>query len=459
MSIPAGSREPAVRVLHRTRYISFGGVFMSFTSTHSTTNRTRHTHRRTRRSTMPRTNLDLLDTLEPRTLLSSIPMPIIPSGNFYITSYGASTSSSNNASAIQKTINAASAAGGGTVVIPSGTFLSGPLTLASNIDLYLSSGATLKAVAMSSYGSGSTNFITAKNVHDLEIAGSGTIDGQGAAWWSAYNANNSISRPRLINISGSNIIDIQNVKLQNSPSFNLAFGNTNNVRINTITISNPSTAPNTDGIDPAGAHYIIEGCTISTGDDDIAIKPGGTACSDIKIDGCTIGSGHGISVGGQTNDGLNGLIVENTTFNGTTNGLRLKAGRGFGGLVQNVTYSNITMTNVANPIYITSWYQNGGDRSPSDPSTATSSPVTSTTPIWQNIKFTGITVTGASNAGIIYGLPEEYINAVTFSNVHISAKTGMKVYYAKAVSFTGSSITVTSGAKLLTYDAAITGTV
>jgi polygalacturonase len=236
------------------------------------------------------------------------------------------------------------------------------------------------------------------------------------------------------------------------------FNSTNNVTINGINISASSTSPNTDGIDPAGSNYLIENSTISTGDDDIAIKPESVACNNISIQNCKINSGHGISVGGQTNDGMNGMTVNNCTFNGTTNGLRLKAGRGNGGLVQNVTYSNITMTNVQNPIYITSWYNNGGDTSPSDPSTATKQTVTSTTPIWKNITFTNVTATGAKNAGIVYGLPEEFIQTVTFNNVHITATTGMKLYFVTGVLFEGGSkFTISSGAKLLEFDATVTG--
>ena len=70
-------------------------------------------------------------------------LPIIPSGTYNITSYGALTSSADNATAIQNAINAASAAGGGTVQVPSGTFLSGPITMKNKINLNLASGATL----------------------------------------------------------------------------------------------------------------------------------------------------------------------------------------------------------------------------------------------------------------------------------------------------------------------------
>jgi polygalacturonase len=396
------------------------------------------------------------EMLENRQMMTAIPLPTIPTTIFNVTSYGAKNDGkTNDTASIQAAINAAIAAGGGIVEIPSGTFLSNALTLGNKVNLQVESGGTLRMEPYGTYANGTTELITASSASNVEISGSGTIDGQGAGWYSLASG----SRADLIRFTNCNIVEVTGVKIENSPKEHLVFSSTNNVTVNGITISASSTSPNTDGIDPAGSNYLIENCTIADGDDDVAIKALSVACTNITIQGCKIGSGHGISVGGQTNLGANGLTVTNCTFNGTTNGLRLKAGEGNGGLVQNVSYSNITMTNVANPIYITSWYINGGDTSPSDPSTATKGAVDSVTPIWKNITFTNVSDTGASNAGIIYGLPQEYIQTVTFNDVVISAKKGMELYYVSGVQFTGGSkFTITSGAKLLEYDATVTGT-
>jgi polygalacturonase len=235
---------------------------------------------------------------------------------------------------------------------------------------------------------------------------------------------------------------------------NLAFNNTNNVTVNGITVTAPEVSPNTDGVDPAGNNYLIENSNISTGDDDIAVKPQNSPVSGIVIQNDTIGSGHGISVGGETNDGLNGMTVNHITFNGTTNGLRLKAGIGNGGLVENITYSDITMQNVANPIYITSYYQNGGDQSPSNPATAVSQPLTSTTPIWKNITFSDITASGATKAGLIYGLPQAPAENITLNDVSISAQQAFDIYYAQNTILSGGTDSQ-SLSGLVTYDAPI----
>jgi polygalacturonase len=109
-----------------------------------------------------------------------------------------------NTAAIQKTIDAASAAGGGTVLIPAGRFLTGPLTLASQINLHLEAEAFLlisddmanHPVAQRRY----QDCISVSGAHDIEISGKGTIDGQGKAWWTAFRSDPSMThRPTWSN--------------------------------------------------------------------------------------------------------------------------------------------------------------------------------------------------------------------------------------------------------------------
>ncbi len=388
---------------------------------------------------------------------ASPPLPSISSKVFSPSSYGAAANGTTlDTGAIQAAINAASANPGGGVVELSAlngtgnTYLSGALTMKSNVDLQIDNGVTLEMQSKADYASGTTPFISANNITNAEVTGSGVINGQGASWWGDPGAQ----RPFLLDFQNSSTLAFSGVTLLDSPMENLAFNNTNNVTVDNLTVSAPSNSPNTDGVDPAGNNYLIENSNISTGDDDIAVKPQNSPVSNIVIQNDTIGSGHGISVGGETNAGLNGMTVSNVAFSGTTNGLRLKAGIGNGGLVQNITYSHITMKNVANPIYITSYYQNGGDRSPSNPALVISQPLTSTTPIWKNIIFKDITATGADKSGIIYGLPQAPVQDVTLDNISISALQKFDIYYAQNTLFTGGTNSV-SLSGLSTYDAII----
>lgn len=411
------------------------------------------------------------------TLRGAPPLPTIPAGTFQVTAYGAvADGSTDNTAAIQNALNAAKTAGGGTVEFPAAAqaYECGPVTVYSGTNLQIDSGATLQALPFQTYPNSTTSpshFITiASGATNVEISGSGTIDGNGSPWWSAYNAKTITNRPRLVQVSRVDTMRITGVTFQNAPTFNLAFSSANNITIDGVTITAPASSPNTDGIDPAGLHYLITGCTISVGDDNIAVKPGSTACGDLVVTNCTFGSGHGMSVGGQTNVGLNGMTVDHCTFNGTTSGLRLKADATQGGPVQNLTYSNLTMTNVQYPIVFYSYYVDVGSpgalsgssqTTPAKVASWNASPPnplnTTTIPTWQNITLTNITATGAGGYSTIWGLPlaNALIANVTLNNVQISGSGGLEIYNAQNVQFTGNtSFTVPSGvSSVTTYNA------
>ena len=405
----------------------------------------------------------LIFTCALRVPAQSIPLPTIPHATFNVTNYGAvGDGKTMNTSAIQKTIDTASA-GGGTVLIPAGKFLTGPFTLASSINLHLVKNATiLISDDLANYPSAKGRYqdsITASGAHDLEISGEGTIDGQGNAWWTAFRADKSMThRPNMIKLSNCTRVRVHGVTLGNSPMFHLVPQNCTDVTIQGITIQAPANAPNTDGIDPSGWNFLITDCTIDTGDDNIAIKPANGRTPGNKnytVKNCTFRHGHGCSVGSGTAGGIEDLKVSACTFNQTDSGIRIKTLRGNGGLLQNCTFENLRMTAVKNPIYIIDWYPERN--APKDPSTEKPEPVTDRTPLNKNIIIRNVTAADCPTAGTIRGLPEAPITGVTLSNVNISAKTGMKIYHAKGIKFVGSKITVESGKPLTAFDAEITG--
>ena len=144
-------------------------------------------------------------------------LPVIPSAVFNVTNYGAiGDGVKDNTTNLQAAINAANAAGGGVVEIPAGTFESGPITLLSRINLHLDPHAVLQMLPMGIYPGGTTNaktFIVCHDVHDLEISGEGTIDGQGVAWWAAYNNKSTPDpvSPILLNLYSCNRLFIRDV--------------------------------------------------------------------------------------------------------------------------------------------------------------------------------------------------------------------------------------------------------
>jgi polygalacturonase len=408
----------------------------------------------------------VVESVETRRLFSAPPLPVIPAATFNVTSYGAvGNGTTDNTAAIQAALNAANAAGGGTVTIPAGTFLSGPITLYSKINLNLASGAVLKAEPYGSsyYPVGQptvsgttktadprtyTNFITAESLNNIEISGTGTIDGQGAPWWAAFDNGDIANRPIMLYLHKCTTVDVEGVKLTSSPVAHLVFKDgVTNATVQGMTIATPVPSHNTDGIDVSGQHILINNCNISDGDDNIAIGGSVAFSSDITITNCTMGAGHGLSIGSITKAGINGLTVDNITFNGTDIGIRIKSARDRGGLVQNLSYSNLTMNAVKSAIYLTAYYPDS--TIPSNPANDPAQAVTATTPIFKNITFTNVTATNCTSPGLIYGLPESLISNVTLTNVNISAPnatTGFKVYNARNIVWAGnSSITIKSG--------------
>jgi polygalacturonase len=284
-----------------------------------------------------------------------------------VKSYGATgNGSTKDTTAIQNAINAC--AGGGTVVFPSGNYLTAPLFLTSSVTLDVQSGATiLGSVTTSDYtvksgekvATSTLSLINSDGVSNITIDGGGVINGQGSGWWASGLA--ASSRPRLIELASGNTMNISNVTLENAGAMHLFLKDINNVTVNHITISSPSSSPNTDGIDPAGdQNVLIEDSSISDGDDNIAIKAQdvGTPSSNITITNCTFGSGHGVSIGNDLEAGVSNVTVSNSTFNGTTNGIRIKSTRTTGGNITGITYSNLTMTNVKYPIWFSGYYPN-----------------------------------------------------------------------------------------------------
>jgi len=396
------------------------------------------------------------------------PLPVIPTNQFNILNYGAiGDGVSDNASAIQSAINAAAAAGGGTVVVPSAgansTYLSGPISLASAINLQIDSGAMLQMLPMSNWPSASTPFINGSGLNDVEISGSGTIDGQGTNWWFPKAA----SRPNFISFNGCVRILVQDVRLQNPPTFHLMLkGNNVGVTVQRITIDTPGNSPNTDGMDLASSNVLIQSCYISDGDDNIEIGGSGGPAADITVVNCAFGAGHGVSIGSITSGGVHDLIVSNCTFNGTDYGIRMKSDNDRGGLVQNLQYCDIIMTNVGYPLVIYSYYNLVGTPNNIDPATVAGiapQPVFDTTPIWRDILVSNVTATastGSGISGIIWGRPEMLVSNVTLCRVNISdPDKSFDIYNAQGILIIDSSLTAPGSTNtLMLYNAEVTVT-
>lgn len=362
-----------------------------------------------------------------------------------ITDYGAQRDSVVlNTTAIADAIAAASRDGGGTVYVPAGTFRTGTVMLRSNIELHLSPGAVLSFSTdpedyppVESRWEGvkrqvHASCIYAEDAVNISVTGSGTVEGNGAPWWDKHRNHPEeleYPRPTLLGFNKCSRVTIKDVTLLNSPSWTVNPICCSNVTIDNISILNPADSPNTDGINPESCSGVrISNCNIDVGDDCIAIKAGTEdtqeriSCENITITNCTMLHGHGAVVFGSEMSGdIRNVTISNCVFKQTDRGIRMKSRRGRGGMIEDIRVSNIVMEDVICPFTLNLYYFCGPrgkekyvwDKNPY--------PVTVETPLFRRIHFANITARNVhAAAGFLYGLAEQYVSEITFSNVDIS---------------------------------------
>ena len=401
-------------------------------------------------------------------------LPKIPDRTFNVRDHGAKGDGrADDTAALQAAINAAHQAGGGLIEIPAGIYLSGPLQLASNLNLHLARGATLTMLPLAQYPGGTSrgeDVLSGANLHDLALTGAGTVDGQGAPWW-PFAKTAGARRPRMFKLSACERVLVEGVTLKNSPMFHIAFSGCAHVTVRGVTIRAPaSTDPqtpshNTDACDVSGRTILVEHCDISVGDDNYTC---GGNTHDVLIQHNTYGNGHGVSIGSYTNGGVSNITVRDCTFTGTDCGIRIKSDRGRGGVVQNLVYEDLRMTGVNFPILIYGAYmakeREYRDLNKLTPEIAArypGQPPGERTPVFRDITFRNITATAAPGrrAGLIWGLPEAPASNILLQNVRITADLPFGLYSVENVRLENCAITTPGGVnKLSTGHATVTVT-
>jgi len=382
--------------------------------------------------------------------------------------YGAKADGvTKDTAAIQKAIDtcaaavAAKKASTGIVLLSGGTFLSGPISLKSGITLNVAAGATLLGspdradYPAFTFARKQTvqPLVSAVNAENIVITGGGVIDGQGHIWWEYVKGvkdsgvlGTDHPRPMGVVFDHSKHIRMENITVQNAGFWQIVPYYADDLTFRNIKILAPH-SPNTDAIDPfSSSHIVIDHVFSSVGDDNIAIKSGAIDSPGpddpsqyITITDCTFENGHGLSIGSEIAGGANHIHAERIHFKGTDQGIRIKANRDRGHDVSDITFKDIDMVDVKTAILISEYYPKvypEGD--------VAAAPVTRLTPHFHNISIENVRATGSATAGVIVGLPESPVVDITLKNVDISAKTGMKIAYTKAV-FDNVKVTAAEG--------------
>ncbi|XVF87693.1 hypothetical protein PTKIN_Ptkin18bG0141000 [Pterospermum kingtungense] len=228
------------------------------------------------------------------------------------------------------------------------------------------------------------------DVDGLTIDGTGQIDGNGAAWW---NKTKKECAPAVISFDKCNNLNVHGITSLNSPGNHVGVNHCNVVDISHIQLIAPKDSPNTDGIDISESSSIrISDSFFGTGDDCIAINGGS---SQINITRLKCGPGHGISVGSLGKNGgtdtVEGVQVENSIFDGTQNGARIKTWAGGSGFAKNIFFDGVQLINVENPIIIDQHYCPDGGCEPEQGNSAVNI---------SNVRFSGFNGTSATEVAI-----------------------------------------------------------
>lgn len=385
------------------------------------------------------------------------------SQQFNVTNYGAvGDGKTLNTVAIQKAIDDCASNGGGTVYIPSGTFVSGTIQLKSNVTLYLENGAVLLGSPnLKDYyiDSVRVGLIFTKNSENVMIKGDGIIDGNG----DLFNYTNQRKkflppefrlytrqkenycpddagiqdgpiephpqRPyQMIIFSNCTNVKVQGVTIKNSPFWTLHLADCNGVIINNVRILNNVLVANSDGIDcTSSSNVLISNCEIVGGDDAIVLNSYSThfelpgfqdfkrPSENIVVSNCLLMSrSSGIRIGGIDHNYMKNYSFSNIVIYNSNRGIGLFTG--IEGGIENVSFSDIIIETrlhtgdwwgKAEPIHIQSVPTTKGRKSG----------------IIKDIRFHNIKA-NSENGIILYAYEKGSISNITFDGLELFIKNG-----------------------------------
>lgn len=356
-------------------------------------------------------------------VLENIIAPTFNNKDYNILSYGAKGDGVYECTeAINKAIDDCSKNGGGRVIVPEGTYLTGAIYLKSNVNLHIKKNAILKfstdktkylPLVLTRYeGVECMNYsplIYSYKEKNIAVTGEGILDGQGSNenWWfwkgkeeygwKAGMPNQDESRNRLFEwndkqtpveerILGENgylrpvfiqfynceNILISGVKLLNSPMWFLNPVLSKNISI--IGLHIEGLGPNNDGCNPESCeNVLIKDCFFNTGDDCIAIKSGrnndgrriGIPSSNIIVKNCKMEEGHGgIVMGSEISGGVRNVFVEDCEMSSPNldRAVRIKTNSCRGGFIENIFVRNVKVGEVKEAVLKINFYYEEGDK-------------------------------------------------------------------------------------------------
>ena len=389
--------------------------------------------------------------------------------------------------AIQKAIDAAAKAGGGTVVFPKGTFLTGAVFLKSNVELRLDEGVVLQAVqddaAFPDIWSRVAGVemmwpaavINVQGQTNVSITGKGTLDGNGDFWWHKfwgedgqggmlkdYKARDlrwavdyDCKRVRALLVYDSKDIKISDITILRSGFWSLTLTYCERVTVDGVIIraNVGGHGPSSDGIDiDSSRDVLVQNCDIDANDDNICLKAGRDAdglrvnrpTENVIIRNCITRAGSGmLTIGSETSGGIRNVEVSNMKAIGTKCGVRFKSAKIRGGVVENIVIRDVVMEDVDRAFEMEmNWYPSyslpvippgmKADEIPAHWKVLLEPvvPASRGIPEFRNIAISNVSAKGAGQAFVANGFSEKPIRDVRLTNITIEAASAGRVKHA-----------------------------
>lgn len=411
----------------------------------------------------------------------------------------AGDSSTLNTSAIQKTIDACAAKGGGVVTFAPGKYLTGSIFLKKGVQLRLDKGVELKGSQdIKDYPEIDTRIagiemkwpaalINVIDQQQVSITGQGLVNAQGKVFWDYYwnlrkdydakglrwIVDYDAKRPRTLLVSNAVDVTVKGITLQQAGFWTVQLLYSKNVTVDGITIRNNvgGHGPSTDGIDVDSSSWILlQNCDIDCNDDDFCLKAGrdwdglrvNRPTEYVVIKNCVARKGAGLlTMGSETSGSIRHVLATNLTGNGTSNGLNIKSATTRGGTVEDIHFENITMNGVGtamqitmnwNPSYSYSKLPEGYTEQTLPPHwkkmLTKVEPASKGIPHFKDIFLENVKVTDAKKAINAIGLPESELINFNLKNVTIAAATAGDIELAQGWKFDHVDIKTKDNSKL-----------
>lgn len=426
------------------------------------------------------------------------------SAEFNVTDYGAKADGETVCTeAIQKTIDACAAAGGGTVVFKPGTYMTGSIFLKDNVDLRVDKGVLLKGVQdESAYPDVYTRvagietmwpaaLVNAHNVSGVKIYGEGTIDGSGEMWWDKYwnmrkeydakglrwVVDYDCKRPRLMLIYNSTNVALEGLTLKEPGFWTVHICYCTNVVVDGLTIRgnlDDKFGPSSDGVDiDSSSNVLIQNCDIDCNDDNFCLKAGRDSdglrvnrpTKNVIIRNCIARRGDGlVTCGSETSGGIYNVEAYDLKAYGTSTGIRFKSTQGRGGTVHDIYVHDVEMHNVRDAIKLDyDWYpayntvpdevrkeiEARGEELPMHwQKLMTVVPEDKGTPYIRDIHIANVNAADSQRAISVNGRENQPAENFLLENITITARTAGTIKNAEDWTFKNVTIKAEDGSKL-----------